>query len=162
MYKNNVVVKKQDIFTRPCYFLAFGFGSGLMPKAPGTWGTLMAIPCYILLQMLSWKMYISLLLCAFIIGIWLCDSVSKDMGVHDHGGIVWDEFVGYWITMAWVNISWLHIVLGFILFRIFDIWKPYPVSWCDKNISGGLGIMLDDVIAGIYAGIFLLGMSYWL
>lgn len=137
------------------HFLAFGFGSGLARFAPGTFGTLVAIPFYLLLsQMPSW-LYAGGVFAAFAFGVWLCGSVSHDLGVHDHGGIVWDEFVGYWITMFLVPVSWSGILAGFALFRLLDIWKPWPIRWVDKHIQGGLGIMLDDVIAGAAAGIIL-------
>lgn len=88
---------------------------------------------------------------AAIIGIFLCGEAARELKVHDHPGIVWDEFVGFWITMIAVPVTGLNILLGFALFRLFDIWKPWPISWCDKHVHGGLGIMLDDVLAGVLA-----------
>jgi len=88
---------------------------------------------------------------AFIFGIWVCGRAGDDLGVHDHGGIVWDEFVGFWVTMIAVPAGWQWIVAGFLLFRLFDIWKPWPISWADQKVSGGFGVMLDDLIAGGYA-----------
>lgn len=133
------------------HFLAFGFGSGAAPKAPGTFGTLAAIPVYLLLAQLPMPAYLAVIVVAFVLGIYLCGQASRDMGVHDHGGIVWDEFVGFWITMIAVPTQWMWIVIGFILFRFFDIIKPFPIGWFDKRIHGGLGIMIDDVIAGFFA-----------
>ncbi|MEP4545891.1 MAG: phosphatidylglycerophosphatase A [Saccharospirillum sp.] len=137
------------------HFLAFGLGSGAAPKAPGTFGTLAAVPLFLLLSLLPLWLYLVVVVASFVLGCYLCDRVSRDMGVHDHGGIVWDEFVGFWITMIAVPVSLWTVVLGFILFRIFDIIKPWPIGWLDRRVEGGLGIMIDDVIAGIFAGVIL-------
>jgi phosphatidylglycerophosphatase A len=137
------------------HFLAFGLGSGLARFAPGTFGTFVAIPFYLLLSQMSPWLYAGTVLAAFAFGVWLCRSVSRDLGVHDHGGIVWDEFVGYWITMFLLPVEWDWILAGFALFRLLDIWKPWPIRWIDKHVQGGLGIMLDDVVAGAAACIIL-------
>lgn len=142
---------KNPKMSNPVHLLAFGFGSGLSPVAPGTVGTLAAIPLYLLLQYLSLPLYIAIVVLACIVGVYLCGQTAKDLGVHDHGGIVWDEFCGFWITMLAVPAGWVWIVLGFILFRLFDICKPWPINWADQKVSGGLGIVLDDIIAGGYA-----------
>lgn len=144
----------------PVHFLALGFGSGLIPKAPGTAGTLMAIPLYLLLQPLSWQLYLAVLVVTSLVGIAICDISARRLGVHDHPGIVWDEFVGYWITMFLAPAGWLWIVIGFILFRIFDILKPWPISWLDRHVEGGLGIMVDDILAGLFALGVLQGLHY--
>lgn len=141
---------------KPVHFLALGFGSGLVPKVPGTAGTLMAIPVFLFLAKLPLFSYLLTVVVCFIAGIMICTAASEDAGVHDHGAIVWDEFVGYWITMTPVialslPITWQPILIGFILFRFFDMLKPFPISYLDKKISGGLGIMVDDVAAGIAA-----------
>ncbi|MCU7844808.1 MAG: phosphatidylglycerophosphatase A [Candidatus Thiodiazotropha sp. (ex Monitilora ramsayi)] len=141
---------------KPVHLLAFGFGSGLAPKAPGTFGTLVAIPIYLILQPLSYWLYLLLVVLGFIVGIWICDQTSKDLGVHDHGGIVWDEIIGYLITMSFVPASLWWILIGFVLFRLFDILKPWPIGWLDKRVEGGFGIMLDDLVAGLYAGVVML------
>lgn len=143
------------VFQDPVYFIAFGFGFGLMPIAPGTWGTLAAIPLYFLLAQLSFVPYLVCVLAALLLGIWVSDRVSKDLKVHDHPGIVWDEVVGYLITMIYVPFNWIWIILGFLLFRLFDIWKPQPIRYIDKHVSGGLGIMMDDVLAAIPAWLIL-------
>lgn len=135
----------------PIHFLALGFGSGLMPKAPGTFGTLAAIPVYYVLKDLSIIYYIASILILLIMGIFICQYTSRKLKVHDHPGIVIDEFVGYLITMIAVPFSWLWVFIGFILFRFFDILKPWPISWLDKKVSGGFGIMVDDVLAGFFA-----------
>lgn len=139
--------------TQPVQFLALGFGSGLAPKAPGTFGTLAAIPVFLLLTMLMptpLPYAIAVIVMGFA-GIYICGKTADDVGVHDHPAIVWDEFVGFFITMFMVPVSWQSILVGFILFRIFDILKPWPISFIDKNMTGGLGIMFDDVLAGIFA-----------
>lgn len=135
----------------PIHFAAFGFGSGCAPKAPGTVGTLMAVVFYLPMQFLPLELYGLLLVLAFCLGVWLCGKASSALGVHDHGGIVWDEFVGYWITMIAAPAGFVWIVLGFVLFRLFDIWKPQPIRYLDHHLDGGIGIMLDDVLAGVYA-----------
>lgn len=140
-----------SVFRNPVHFLAFGFGSGTAPVAPGTFGTLAAVPLYLLFDMLPLTMYLLLLIVMFGFGIWICERTAQDLGVHDHGGIVWDEFVGYWITMVAAPPGWLWLLAGFVFFRIFDIFKPFPISWLDKQVKGGLGIMLDDAVAGTFA-----------
>ena len=143
------------------HLLAFGLGSGLSPFAPGTFGTLVAVPLYLLLAQLPPWAYAAAVLAAFAFGVWLCASVSRDLRVHDPGGIVWDEFVGYWITMILVPLTWYWMLAGFVLFRLFDIWKPFPISYLDKKVEGGFGIMLDDAVAGLYAAICLqIGMYF--
>ncbi|HWV14704.1 MAG TPA: phosphatidylglycerophosphatase A [Cellvibrio sp.] len=151
----------KELLANPHHFFAFGFGSGLARKAPGTFGTLAAIPIYWLIQDLSWPLYLSWLLVTFALGVYWCDRSAKQLGVHDHGGIVWDEFVGFWITMFLVPKSWLFLLLGFLLFRLFDIVKPWPISWVDRKVGGGFGIMVDDVLAGIYACALLHAAIYF-
>ena len=141
-----------ELARSPTLMLAFGFGSGLSRLAPGTVGTIAAIPLWWLLTQLSPPLYLATVLVAAIIGVSICGRAAEQMGVHDHAGIVWDEFVGFWITMAFLPISPVSLMLGFCLFRLFDIWKPWPISWLDKNMSGGLGIMIDDIVAGLTAG----------
>lgn len=145
--------------SNPWHLLAFGFGSGLAPKAPGTFGTLAAIPFYLLMQNFSLPLYLLVLVVASVIGIVICGRTSKDLGVHDHGGIVWDEFCGYWLTMIAAPAGWFWVIAGFVLFRIFDIWKPWPINLADKKVHGGLGIMVDDLIAGVYAFLCLQGLA---
>lgn len=137
------------------HFLAFGLGSGLAPKAQGTWGSLVGLAFVPFLQMLPLWAFALVIVLGSAFGIWLCDKVSKDLGVHDHNSIVWDEFVGVWITLFCAPAGFVWLALGFILFRFFDILKPWPVGWADKKVEGGLGIMLDDIIAGIMAAIVL-------
>lgn len=149
-----------SVWRNPVHFLAFGLGSGASPRAPGTAGTLAAVPLWYLLSQTPLVIYLLLVLLAFVIGIWLCGRTSRDLGVHDHGGIVWDEFVGYWITMIAVPVDWVWALAGFILFRLFDILKPWPIGPVDKRVHGGLGIMLDDVLAGVMAAAVLHGLIW--
>jgi phosphatidylglycerophosphatase A len=136
---------------QPVQFLALGFGSGLVPKAPGTFGTLAAIPLFLFLALLTPLSYFVIVVLMSITGIYICGKAADDVGVHDHPAIVWDEFIGYFITMFMVPVSWQSVLVGFLLFRLFDIFKPWPISFIDKNMSGGLGIMFDDILAGIFA-----------
>lgn len=149
-----------SVWRNPIHFLAFGLGSGAVPKAPGTFGTLAAIPIWYLFADLSADYYLLLLVLSFALGCWLCGKTSEDLGVHDHGGIVWDEFVGLWITYLALPQGWGWVLIGFVLFRVFDILKPWPIGWADKRVSGGLGIMLDDVLAGIMALGCVQGLHY--
>ena len=144
-----------SVFRNPVHFLAFGLGSGAVPKAPGTFGTLAAVPLYLLLSLLPLNVYLLVLIAAFGLGIWICEKTSHDLGVHDHSGIVWDEFVGFWLTMVAAPSGWPYVVAGFLLFRFFDILKPFPINYFDRHIKGGLGIMLDDAVAGSFAWLCL-------
>ena len=141
----------RSVWRNPIHFAAFGFGSGAVPVAPGTFGTLAAVALYLLLPAMPVLVYCGFLLLTFALGIWFCERTARDLGVHDHGGIVWDEFVGYWLTMLLAPPGWLWIVLSFVLFRFFDIVKPWPIRWLDANVDGGFGIMIDDVLAAIMA-----------
>lgn len=144
----------------PVHFLALGFGSGLIPFMPGTFGSLAALPLLIPFLYLP---PITLLIAAVLasaIGIYLCGKTADDMQVHDHGSIVWDEVAGILLTFLWVPLSLWTVVAGFILFRFFDIVKPWPIGPVDKYVSGGLGIMLDDIIAGLMACASLHGLIW--
>ena len=139
----------------PVHFLALGFGSGLIPLMPGTFGSLAALP---LLIPFLWSPPYALLIAAIlasIVGIYLCGKTADDMQVHDHGSIVWDEVAGILLTFLWIPLSPLTVLLGFVLFRFFDILKPWPIKPIDKYVAGGLGIMLDDIVAGLMACISL-------
>jgi phosphatidylglycerophosphatase A len=151
----------REILSDPVLFLAFGFGSGLAKKAPGTLGTLAAIPVYWLFMQAGVVVYSALTLAVIIAGVWICDQAAKKLGEHDFGGIVWDEIAGYLITMALVPMSWQTMLAGFVLFRWLDIVKPWPIKWADRRVQGGLGIMLDDVLAGVIAGLLLLLSIQW-
>ena len=147
-----------SVWRNPIHFAAFGFGVGAVKVAPGTFGTLLAIPLYILLQDLPLLMYIFITAALFLLGVWLCQITTRDLGVHDHSGIVWDEIVGYLITMAAAPAGWMWMVLGFALFRLFDIWKPWPINLLDRQVKGGFGVMIDDVMAGVYAWLVMQGI----
>ena len=137
------------------HLLAFGFGSGLVPRAPGTAGTLVALLLYLPLSALPLWAYGLFVAAAAAAGVWLCGTASRDLGGGDHGGIVWDEFVGLWLTLFAAPPGWFWLIAGFIIFRALDILKPWPVKWADRRVGGGLGIMLDDVLAGIMAALCL-------
>ena len=143
------------LLRNPLHLLSLGLGSGLSPFAPGTCGTLVAIPLYLLLAQLPLWYYLGAVVVTFAIGVYLCGYTSKALGEHDHGGIVWDEFVGFWITMIAVPVTWQWILAGFVLFRLFDIVKPWPVKVADAKMKGGFGIMFDDLLAALYALICL-------
>ncbi len=137
-------------------FLAFGFGSGLAPFAPGTAGSLVAVPLALPLVFLPLPAALALVVGAFAFGIWLCGRVGRRLGVHDHSGIVFDEFVGLWLVLIFVPLHWAWWLAAFVLFRIFDAAKPWPIGWFDRRIHGGLGVMLDDLLA---AGFALAGLA---
>lgn len=144
----------------PLHLLSLGFGSGLSPHAPGTMGTLVAVPLYLMLSRLELIAYLIAIASGFILGIYVCHYTSKALEVHDHSGIVWDEIIGYWIAMIAVPApTWQWILTGFVLFRFFDIVKPWPVNLADKHLPGGFGIMIDDVLAGLYA--FACIQTFW-
>lgn len=146
----------------PVHLLAFGFGAGCAPKAPGTFGTLVALPIWWLAaSCLPLWSYALVTLAIIAIGPYLCGKTAQDLGVHDHGGIVWDEIAGFMITMLVLPVSLGAALLGFIAFRLFDIVKPWPISWLDKHVHGGTGIMVDDVLAGVFAAICLQLLNYF-
>lgn len=139
-----------QLLKHPLYFLGLGFGSGLLSKAPGTFGTLAAIPLYLILQNLALDWYLFIVVSAFIAGIWICQRTAEWLGQKDPSAVVWDEIVGYLIAMTAAPAGWQWILLGFVLFRFFDILKPWPINLAEKAVHGGLGIMLDDVLAGLF------------
>lgn len=135
---------------RPDYLLALGFGSGLVPIAPGTVGSLLALVLFVPLLSLNQFVLLGFIVVALVLGIWVSGRVADHMAVKDPSVIVFDEFVGMWIALLWLpDLYWLPV--AFLAFRVFDILKPWPVSLADRELDGGLGIMLDDVIAGMYA-----------
>ena len=151
--KNRLTVKQILSDWKLC--LAFGFGSGLSRYMPGTIGTLAAIPIYLLLVQTNFWLYSLFIIAALIGGIEVCRYTAEKLAVHDFGGIVWDEVVGLLVTLWFVPFSWSALIAGFILFRIFDISKPWPIKWVDRKVEGGVGIMLDDILAGLFAGVIL-------
>jgi len=140
---------------RPHHWIAYGFGSGLSPWAPGTAGTLAAVPLYLVLQPLPLTWYLAVLLGFFLAGIWACGKTARELGAHDPSAIVWDEFLGYLVTMAAAPPGWVWILLGFALFRFFDILKPWPIGELDRRVRGGLGVILDDLLAGVMAWVVM-------
>lgn len=137
------------------YWVAIGFGVGRAPVAPGTFGTLLGVLLYLLLSSLSAVVYGLLVAALFVGGAWICDIAEKQLGSHDHRSIVWDEVVGYLIAMWSAPSGWIWIVIGFGLFRLFDIWKPFPIRRIDRAVPGGFGCMADDALAGVYAFVMM-------
>jgi phosphatidylglycerophosphatase A len=133
------------------HFIALGFGSGLAKVAPGTFGTLVAVPIVALLMWAGTGYLLSFIVLGTLLGIYVCEVTTVDIQQPDHAAIVWDEVIGFAITLFLVPLTWQNLLLGFLLFRLFDITKPWPIRWFDKTVHGGLGIMLDDVLAGIAA-----------
>ncbi len=149
----------KQVMLHPVYCLAFGLGTGLSPKAPGTFGTLLAVPLFWWMADWHWALFVGVIIAMMLIGIYLCGETARAMHMHDHPGIVWDEIVGYLITMIPLSKDWRAMCLGFVLFRFFDIVKPWPISLADKGVKGGFGIMLDDILAGFMAA--LVGGLLW-
>lgn len=150
---------RKFLLAHPAHFVALGFGAGLAPKAPGTVGTLVAFPLYALLagSPFFWLWALAFLL----LGVWVCEVAGRNLGVPDHGGIVWDEVAAFLCVLPFAPQTLPGFVLAFALFRLFDIWKPFPIGWCDARVKGGLGVMLDDVLAAVYAVLALWGLSSW-
>lgn len=141
----------KSIWHKPLHFIAFGFGSGAIPYAPGTMGTLFAIPFYLILLKPFSLLHYSLFLIIFtLLSCYICGRVSREINVHDHPGICLDEFVGFYVAMLNAPSGWVWLISGFVLFRLFDILKPWPIKYLDQHCPGGIGIVLDDVLAGMY------------
>ncbi|TPQ28721.1 phosphatidylglycerophosphatase A [Methylomonas koyamae] len=157
-YYGNSRLSPRQILSDPVLFLAFGFGSGLSKFMPGTFGTAAAIPLYLLLVQTGSVVYSLATLVAIVAGVAICRRAADKLQVHDFGGIVWDEIAGFLVTMLGVALSWQSLLAGFVLFRLLDILKPWPIKWFDRNVDGGLGIMLDDIAAGAIACLIL---HYW-
>lgn len=136
---------------RAVHWLAQGFGTGRLPYSPGTFGTLVGVPLYLLLMGLPPWLYAAIVTALFAFGVWAAEVTGRDLGAHDHQTIVWDEVVGFLITMFLAPPGWLWIAVGFMLFRLFDIWKPYPIRHVERRLANGWGCMLDDALAGLYA-----------
>lgn len=139
----------------PWLLVAAGFGTGCARHAPGTWGTLPGIPLAWALHSLPAVVAWPVLVALGLLGILICDVAGRRLGVSDHGGIVYDEIIGYALVALWLPFSLLNLLLAFLLFRLFDIWKPWPIRWADRRVPGGAGVMLDDVLAGIMAAVVL-------
>lgn len=162
--KSLSVEQRRALLATPAGWLACGFGSGLAPVAQGTFGSVAALLPWLLLRELSLPVYLLVLLAGFAIGVWACNVAGRALGVDDHRSLVWDEFIGQWIALIPLLIpallsndgaTWWMLPIGFALFRLFDVWKPWPISWLDRHLKGGMGVMIDDVVAGIFAAIVL-------
>lgn len=145
----------------PFVFFASGFGAGCAPIAPGTIGTIVAMPFVFFMQMFGIEVFIVITLLACALGIWICGAAADQLQTHDHPGIVMDEIAGYFVTMIAAPPGWIWLALGFVLFRLFDILKPWPICLLDKKVNGGLGIMLDDILAGVFAMLILQLVVYY-
>jgi phosphatidylglycerophosphatase A len=139
------------LLSHPAHFFALGFGSGLAAKAPGTFGTLVGLPLFWLIAHYSLHMQLIIIAALFVIGIYFCNKTSQDLGVADHGGIVWDEIVAMMLVLTFTPRNWFWWLLAFGLFRLFDIWKPFPIRQFDIKLKGGFGVMFDDLLAAVYA-----------
>ena len=141
------------LIKHPSHFLALGFGAGLSKKAPGTLGTLVGIPIYLLISSYSFSIQMMMALLFTIIGIFICNQTAQALKVKDPSSIVWDEISAFFLMLVIAHpfLNPLKIFELFVLFRIFDIWKPFPINYLDKHVGGGLGIMLDDYVAAFFA-----------
>ena len=148
------------ILSHPAHFFSFGFGTGLSPAAPGTLGTLVALPLFWVMQPLAEAWFFASLAMMFAAGVWLCGKTGSALGVSDHGGIVWDEIVAFLLVLYFTPFAWPWFILAFSLFRLFDIWKPFPIGYFDRTVKGGFGVMLDDLLAAGYA-LLVLGVILW-
>ena len=148
----------------PIHFLALGFGSGLLHPAPGTWGSLVGVIVgAVLLPWLGAKTFLILTALCFFLGIWLCERTSHDMGVHDHGSIVWDEIVAVFLVLLAVpEVSLFWCAVAFVTFRLFDILKPYPIRYFDEKLTNGFGIMVDDILAAGYSILVILALAHFI
>jgi phosphatidylglycerophosphatase A len=161
--KNSIQTKPsiQLLLAHPAHFFGLGFGSGLAPKAPGTVGTLVGLPLFWLISSYALSAQLIIIAALFLIGIYCCDVTGKALGVVDHGAIVWDEIVAMMLVLAFTPHTWQGWLLAFLLFRLFDIWKPFPIKQFDAKMKNGLGVMFDDFLAAIYA-IIVLKLFYWI
>ena len=162
--KSLSAVQRRALLATPAGWLACGFGSGLAPVAQGTSGSLAALLPWLLLRELPLPIYLAVLLVGFGVGVWACNVASRVLGVADHRSLVWDEFIGQWIALLPLLVpallppsgfAWWMVPAGFVLFRLFDVWKPWPIRWLDRRVKGGMGVMIDDVVAGAFAAIVL-------
>ena len=160
--------QRRALLATPWGWLACGFGSGLTPLAQGTFGSLAALLPWLGLRLLPVWIYGLVLLAGFAIGVRACDVAGRALGVDDHRSLVWDEFIGQWLALLPLlalllpagGYSWWMPVAGFALFRLFDVWKPWPIRWLDRRVKGGFGVMIDDAIAGMFAAIVLAALLW--
>jgi phosphatidylglycerophosphatase A len=163
--------QRRALLASPAGWLACGFGSGLAPVAQGTFGSLAALLPWLLLRELPLWIYLVVLLAGFAIGVWACGVAGRALGVDDHRSLVWDEFIGQWVALIPLllpslrpsaGLPWWQLVLGFALFRLFDVWKPWPIRWLDRRVKGGMGVMIDDLLAGVFAAVVFCVLLQWL
>jgi len=147
--------QRRAILTHPAGWIATGFGAGLSPVAPGTVGSAVALLPWLWLRELPTVACLGVIVAVFALGIWVSRVLVARLRAEDPGWIVVDEFVGQWLALVFAPPGWIWLIVGFLLFRLFDVWKPWPVSWADRNVDGGLGVMLDDALAGLLAGLVL-------
>lgn len=148
-------VSLRSVWENPWHFVACGFGLGTIPFMPGTFGTLLGVVVYALLMHCSLAVYIAWELALLAVGVYLCGRINRDLGTDDHPAAVWDEIAAFPLVMVAIPPTWLNLVLGFVLFRVFDILKPPPIRWLDRHVHGGFGVMLDDVVAALFAWLLL-------
>jgi len=150
------------LFAHPAHLIAFGFGSGLAPKAPGTFGTLLGWPLYWLIVAVAPDLpnQIIFLAAMFLLGVWACGRTGRALGVADHGGMVWDEIVAFALVLLFTPAGGLWMALAFALFRLFDILKPWPIRVADRNLKNGFGVMFDDLLAAGYALAVIKGLQW--
>lgn len=154
--------QRRALLATPAGWLACGFGSGLAPVAQGTFGSLAAILPWLLLRQYSLSLNLAVIVIGFAMGVWACEIAGRAVRVDDHRSLVWDEFVGQWIALLPALLApWWAVVLGFALFRLFDVWKPWPIRYLDRHLKGGLGVMVDDVVAGVFAAVVLKLVLLW-
>lgn len=160
----SVAVDARFLLAHPAHFIALGFGSGLPKRAPGTWGTLAALPLFALLHIVGLSNLTIALFCipVFALGIWAADVTGRALGVSDYGGIVIDEIVAMWLVLCVAPPTWLGWIAAFALFRLFDIVKPWPIRWLDQRVKGGFGVMIDDILAAVFAIVALLWLAPYL
>ncbi|GAB3793750.1 phosphatidylglycerophosphatase A family protein [Dyella agri] len=154
--KTLTAAQRRVLLATPAGWIACGLGSGLAPVAQGTFGSLAAILPWLLLRELPLPFYLLAIVLGFALGVWACERAGRALGVDDHRALVWDEFVGQWIALLPALLApWWAVLAGFALFRLFDVWKPWPIRVFDRRLHGGLGVMVDDVAAGFCAAILL-------
>lgn len=147
----------QLLLSHPVHCLSLGFGTGLAPKAPGTVGTLVGFPLFLSIIHLAVSQQLLIITLLFALGVYCCHQTGLALGVSDHGAIVWDEIVAMMLVLVFTPQQWVYWLAAFLLFRLFDIWKPFPIRQCDVMVKGGPGVMLDDLLAAVYAIVCIQG-----
>ncbi|MBA2077596.1 phosphatidylglycerophosphatase A [Rhodanobacter sp. PCA2] len=154
--KTLTAAQRRALLATPAGWIACGLGSGLAPVAQGTFGSLAALLPWLLLRGLSLPLNLLVIGLGFVLGVWACERAGRALGVDDHRALVWDEFVGLWIALLPALLApWWAVLASFALFRLFDVWKPWPIRVFDRRLKGGLGVMVDDVVAGAFAAVVL-------